>query len=146
MIYDCFRVTGALDTVPDNADLFSISLRHDDVPDFDTRWDAIPLSMTKIPPDDVPESLYKLRLRESDQLKAVLELYVMEIHEKISMPNYQKLKTIHEILTPETTELGQGQWSRVAGDSVVLKEEKEFSGKQKGSVRGRPMQFPARRS
>ena len=50
--------------------------------------------MTKIPPDDVLERLYKLRLRESDQLKAVLELYDMEIHQKISMPNYHKLKTM----------------------------------------------------
>ena len=51
------------------------------------------LSMTKIPPDDVLESLYKLRIRESDQLKTVLELYDMEIHQKISRPDCQKLKT-----------------------------------------------------
>ena len=44
--------------------------------------------------DEVLECLYKLRLRESDQLKTVLELYDMEIHQKISMPNYQTLKTI----------------------------------------------------
>ena len=50
--------------------------------------------MTKSPSDDVLESLYKLRIRESDQLKTVLELYDMEIHQKISMPNYQKLKTM----------------------------------------------------
>ena len=49
--------------------------------------------MTKIPSDDVLESLYKLRTRESGQLKTVLELYDMEIHQKISMPNNQKLKT-----------------------------------------------------
>ena len=42
--------------------------------------------MTKIPPDDVLESLYKLRMRESDQLETVLELYEMKIHQKISMP------------------------------------------------------------
>ena len=50
------------------------------------------LSMTKIPPDDVLESLYNLRIRESDQLKTVLEVYGMEIHQKISIPDYQKLK------------------------------------------------------
>ena len=48
--------------------------------------------MTKIPSDDILDSLYKLRIRESDQLKTALELYDMEIHQKISMPNYQKLK------------------------------------------------------
>ena len=33
-------------------------------------------------------------IRESDQLKTVVELYEMEIHQMISMPNYQKLKTM----------------------------------------------------
>ena len=50
--------------------------------------------MTKILPDDVLESLYKLRICESYQLKTVLELYDMEIHQKVSMPKYQKLKTM----------------------------------------------------
>ena len=81
MMYDYFRVTGAHDTVLDYADFFSITLRNDDVQEFDTRWDEILLSMTKIPAD-VQESLYKLRIRESDQLKIVLELYVMVIHQK----------------------------------------------------------------
>ena len=40
------------------------------------------------------ETLYKFRFRESDQLKIVLKLSDMEIHQKISMPNYQKLKTM----------------------------------------------------
>ena len=89
MIYDHFRVTGAHDTVLDYADLFSITLHNDNVQDFNTRWDEILLSMTKIPNDGVLESLYKLRKRESDQLKTVSELYGMEIHQKISMPNHQ---------------------------------------------------------
>ena len=89
-----FVCTGAHDTVLDWADLFSITLRNDNVQEFDTRWDEILLSMTKIPSDDILESLYKLRIRESDQLKTVLELYDMDIHQKISMPNYQKLKTM----------------------------------------------------
>ena len=33
------------------------------------------LSMTKIPHDDILEGLYKLRIRESEKLKTVLELY-----------------------------------------------------------------------
>ena len=87
MIYDYFRVTGAHDTALDYADSFSITVRHDDVQEFDTRWDEILLSMTKIPTDDVLESLFKLRIRESDQLKTVLELNDMEVSHKISMLN-----------------------------------------------------------
>ena len=30
--------------------------------------------MTKIPPDDILEGLYKLRIRESEKLKTILEL------------------------------------------------------------------------
>ena len=62
--------------------------------EFDTRWDEVLLSMTKIPSDDILESLYKLRIRESEQLKTVLKLFDMEIHQKISTPNYQRLKTM----------------------------------------------------
>ena len=71
MIYDNLRVTGAHDTVHGYADLFSITLRNDDV-----------------------QVLYeiKLRISESDQLQTILELYDLEIHQKISMPDYQKLK------------------------------------------------------
>ena len=50
--------------------------------------------MSKLPSDDILESLHKLRIRDSAQLKTVLELYDMEIYQKISMPNYQKMKTM----------------------------------------------------
>ena len=86
MIYDYFRVTGAHDTVLDYADLFSITFCNDNVQEFDTRWDEILLSMTKIPSDDILESLYKLRIRESDQLNTVLELYDMEFIRKYRCP------------------------------------------------------------
>ena len=92
MIYDHFQVTSANDTVLDYADLFTITLRNDDVQEFDTRWDAILLSMTKTPTVDVLESLYKVRTRESDQRKTVAELYDIEIRQKRSKPDYQRLK------------------------------------------------------
>ena len=82
MMYEYFRVTGANDSVENCADLFTISLRNDDIQEFDSKWDGILLSMTKIPPDDILEGLYKLRIRESEKLKTVLELYNMEIHQK----------------------------------------------------------------
>ena len=87
MIYDYFRVTGAHDAVLDYADLFSVTLHDDNIQEFDTKWDEILLSMTKISSDEILESLYKLRIRASDQLKTVLELYDMEINQKISVPN-----------------------------------------------------------
>ena len=67
---------------------------NDDVQEFDSKWDGILLSMTKIPPDDILEGLYKLRIRESEKLKTVLELYDLEIHQKKIGPDYHRLKTM----------------------------------------------------
>ena len=50
--------------------------------------------MTKIPPDDIQEGLYKLRIRESEKLKTVLELYDLETHQKKLGPDYHRLKTM----------------------------------------------------
>ena len=94
MIHDYFRVTRAHDTVLDYADLFSVTLRDDNIKEFDTRSDEVLFFMSKVPSDYILEGLYKFRIRESGKLKTVLELYDMEIHQKISVPNYQKLKTM----------------------------------------------------
>ena len=78
LIYEYFRVTGANDSVENYTDLFTIVLRNDDIQEFDSKWDKI-LSMTQIPSDDILEGSYKLRIRESEKLKTVLELYNMVI-------------------------------------------------------------------
>ena len=67
LIYEYFRVTGANDSVENYADLFTIALRNDHTQEFDSKWDGILLSMTKIPSDDILEGLYKLRIRESEK-------------------------------------------------------------------------------
>ena len=61
--------TGANDSVENYADLSTIALRNDDIQEFDSKWDGILLTMTKIPLDDILEGLYKLRIRESEKLK-----------------------------------------------------------------------------
>ena len=57
LIYDHFRVTGSHDSVENYTDLFTIVLRNDDIQEFDSKWDGILLSMTKIPQDDILEGL-----------------------------------------------------------------------------------------
>ena len=83
--------------------------------------------MSKMPSDDVLESLRKMRKRESAQLKTVLELYDMEIHQKLRQRNF---------LTPEMKKLKLEQWLRFARVNVVLEEDKEnaINGKQKRTV------------
>ena len=58
------------------------------------RKHAVAAMLSGHPSDDILDSLYKLRTRESAQLKTALEVYDMEIHQNISMPYYQKLKTM----------------------------------------------------
>ena len=94
LISEYFRVTGANDSVENYADLFTIGLRNDDIQESDSKWDGILLSMTKIPPDDILEGLYKLRIRESEKLKTVLELCDLETHQKKLGPDYHRLKTM----------------------------------------------------
>ena len=95
MIYEQFRVIGTDSSVENYTDLFTVSLRNDDIQEFDSKWDGILLlSMTKIPHDDILEGLYKLRIRESEKLKTVLELYDLESHQKKLGPDYHKMKAV----------------------------------------------------
>ena len=143
-------VSGAHDTVLDFSDLFSITLRNDNVQEFDTRWDEILLSMTKIPSDDILGSLYKLRKRESDQLKTVLELYDMEIHQKISRPDYQKLNTMVKRSTDHKLRLRNfdARNERI-GTGAVVTSRRRSSGVESllsmESIRAVFERFPARR-
>ena len=121
MIYDNVRVTGAHHTVLDYADLFSVTLHDDNIQEFETRCDEVLLSMTAVPTHDISESLYTLRIREYAQLKTFLELYDMEVHQKISMPNYQKLKTMVMRSIVQKLRLRNfdaGQW-RIESSDVV---------------------------
>ena len=94
LIYDLFRVTGSHDSVENHADLFTISLRNDDIQEFDSKWDGIWLSMTKNPHDEILEGLYKSRIRESEKLRTKLELYDLDTHQKKVGPDCFRLKTM----------------------------------------------------
>ena len=102
--------------------------------------------MTKIPPDDILEGLYKLRIRESEKLKTVLELYDLEIHQKKAGPDYHRLKTmmkrsIEQDIRNKNCEARNGNHERnaVVKNQVTNSVDKEFleivgSGKPTGSV------------
>ena len=94
LIYEYFRVTGVNDSVENYADLFAFGLRNDVFQEFDWKWDGILWSMTKIPSDDILEGLYKSRIRGSEKLKTVLELYDLEIPQKKIGSDYHRLKTM----------------------------------------------------
>ena len=147
LIYEQFRVTGTDDSVENYTDLFTIVLRNDDIQELDSKWDGILLSMTKIPHDDILEGLYKLRIRESNKLKTVLELHDLETHQKKLGPDYHRLKAMVKrevsnkkfeisILGPEAEILKRTLWSRIRGQNSVYKEFLEIvgNGKPTGNV------------
>ena len=73
--------------------------------------------MRKIPSDDILEGLYKLRIREFEKLKTVLELYNLEIHQKKAGPDCHRLKTmvkrsIEQILRIKNFEARNGKYER----------------------------------
>ena len=104
------------------------------------------LSMTPIPSDDILEGLYKLRIRESEKLKTVLELYDLEIHQKKAGPDYHRLKTMVKSIEQEIRNKNFGtrnwkfreerQWSRIREENSVDKEFLEIvgNGSPTGSV------------
>ena len=124
MIDDSFRVTGALDTVLDYADLFFVTHHDDKIEEFDTRWVEVLLSMSKISSDDILESLYKFRIRESDQLKKRIGIVRLGDSSEVIGSQLSEVKNHGEKekrsqtsitnLTPGMGELKQEQWSRVA--------------------------------
>ena len=58
------------------------------------RYSTRELLQHKIPSDDILESLYKLRIRQSEKLKTVVEMYNMEIHQKKAGLHNHRLKTM----------------------------------------------------
>ena len=122
-----------------------------------TRWAEVLLSMSKIPSDDVLESLFKLRIRESAQLKTVVESYDMEIHQKILMPNKKKLKTMVKRSIDQKLRLRifDAKHRKIETGAVVTSRTKKWYWRRKRYLLSverrrpvferRPMQFPARK-
>ena len=97
LIYDHFRVTGSHDSVENYTDLFTIGLRNDDSQEFDSKWDGILLSMSKIPHDDILEGLYKRRKREPEKHKTARNRTVWrfirrKLDQKTQIENYGQEK------------------------------------------------------
>ena len=137
LIYEYFRVTGANDSVENYADLFTISLRNDDNQEFDSKWDGILLSKTKIPPDDILEGLYKLRIRESEKVKTVLALYDLETHQKKLEPDYHRLKNMVKKKYRAGYTMRRTPWLRIREQNSVHKDVLEIvgCGKPTGNAR-----------
>ena len=78
----------------DLSDLFNVSLHGENIQDFETRWDQALLSASEVPKQNVLESVYKMKIRESVQVQTVLAIHDQEIDRDRAMTSYQRLKTM----------------------------------------------------
>ena len=88
------------------------------------------------------------------KIKTVLELYILETHQKKAKPDYHRLKTVvkrnigqdHGILRLDMGELSQTFWSRIRGNIVAFSKHKEIVGmtSQRAVFKRMQMQFPGR--
>ena len=91
--------------------------------------------MSKMPSDDVLESLRKLRKRESAQLKTVLELYDMEIHQKLRQRNFDARNERIETGAVVTIRKGQRGVGRGQGECHQWKAKKDSGREETCSYR-----------
>ena len=86
MIYEHVRATGAYV-------MRTLRLVHDDVQDFDVRWNQALLSASDMPSDVMLEGLYKSKLLDTVQLQTILALYDQETVRNNGQTSYLRLKT-----------------------------------------------------
>ena len=126
MVYEYFRATGAstgaYGAVQGLTELLTISLQHDDVQDFDTRWDHALLKVSEMPSFAILEGVYKSRLQNS------------EVARNNGTPNYQQLKTAVKLHIDLLMRNGN---FRVRNDVVERRSVTKTQKKRKQSVRGK---------
>ena len=125
LIYEYFRVIGANDSVENYADLFTLVLRNDDIQEFDSKWDGILLSMTKIPHDDILEGFVQIKNTRVWETQDRFGIVQYGDSPEEAEPDYHRLKTmLKEVscivwdwrtLKPEMKNLKQAPWSRIKG-------------------------------
>ena len=82
--------------------LVNATLRGDDIQGFDTRRDEVLLSIEETFHDHIPESVYNMRIRESEKLKTALVLYDQDLEHKEKLPSYARLTNmVKKIFKPE---------------------------------------------
>ena len=71
IFYEHVWVTGTHEFILDFSNLMSVTIRGDDLQGSDAKWNEVRKSIKEIPGDPILESQYKMRIRESVQLKTV---------------------------------------------------------------------------
>ena len=79
VIYDYFKIWGTGEALLDFNDLLTVQLKNDNVQGFDTKWDEVHLSRTKVPDEDFLENCTR---SSSVELKPLMALYLQDTVQK----------------------------------------------------------------
>ena len=72
MLNDVFKISGDKEAILDFRDLSEAKLKNDSVESFDTKREEVVAAITDRLTDDILESLYKMQVEKSEELKYVL--------------------------------------------------------------------------
>ena len=78
MIYNVSKISGDYGAILDFRDLSKVQLKNDNVQASDTKWDEVLSAGTDSMSDNILESLYKMQLEKSEELKYLLQVYAEE--------------------------------------------------------------------
>ena len=65
-------------TILDSGDLSNAQLENDSVQALDAKWDEVLSPITDRPADSIFESVYKMQIEKSEDLKHVMQVYAQE--------------------------------------------------------------------
>ena len=82
MINDNFKISGTGEALLDLNDLRRVLMNNDNVQGFDTKWDEVLRSMTKLPDEDVLDNVYKKQLHFFEGSKPFMALYLQNTVQK----------------------------------------------------------------
>ena len=105
----------------------NVSLKGDDFQDFDTRWDQALLLASEVHKENVLESLFKMKIRESVQLQTLLAMYDQEIDRDRARPGCkfgEKCVVRHTEIDSQTSK--KPKRSGGEGPVAYLKETEQF--------------------
>ena len=78
MIYDFFKISCDNEDVLDLRDLSKVQFQNDSVQAFDTKWDEVFSAVTESNSDNIFESLHKMQVGKSEELKPFMKVYAQE--------------------------------------------------------------------
>ena len=74
MIHDFFKISGDNEAILDFRDLSKVHLKNDHVQAFYTKWDEVLSAVIDRPTDNMLESLYKMQVEKSEELKYLVQV------------------------------------------------------------------------